>query len=218
MNFDLPSWTRLWRQLISRDNAEHWFNEISLRYNEPHRHYHNAQHIGECLREFAGIRDQTTHPTELELALWLHDVIYDPQRSDNEDQSKIFAAQLLTDAGAPAPFTQHVLDLIEATKHNCDPADEGAQLIIDIDLSILGQPSDRFWQYEKQIRAEYSFVPDQTFRAKRAEILKLFLARPRIYHTDHFQRRYETQARANLAASISQLLTPTPNGNKKASF
>jgi predicted metal-dependent HD superfamily phosphohydrolase len=74
-----------------------------------------------------------------------------------------------------------------------------------VDLSILGQSEARFAEYESQIRSEYAWVAQEVFNTKRAEILRCFLARRRLYSTDHFFDRYEVQARQNLAQSIRTL-------------
>ncbi|HWA25203.1 MAG TPA: hypothetical protein VG734_05960, partial [Lacunisphaera sp.] len=81
-----------------------------------------------------------------------------------------------------------------------------AALLLDIDLAILGQPAERFWQYEAAIRQEYAWVPAVTFAEKRAEILRKFLERPALYQTPAFRTRYETTARANLKAAIERLI------------
>jgi predicted metal-dependent HD superfamily phosphohydrolase len=52
---------------------------------------------------------------------------------------------------------------------------------------------------------EFDSVPSLLFRRKRAEILESFLARPRIYTTELFGERYESQARHNLAKAIERL-------------
>jgi predicted metal-dependent HD superfamily phosphohydrolase len=70
-------------------------------------------------------------------------------------------------------------------------------------LSILGAPAARFAEYERQIRAEYSFVPQALFAEKRRAILQTFLARPRIYSTVHFHHALEQRARANLASVLA---------------
>jgi predicted metal-dependent HD superfamily phosphohydrolase len=92
-----------------------------------------------------------------------------------------------------------------ATKQHDGSLHPDAPLLVDVDLSILGQPPERFWQYENQIRAEYEWVPNEVFATRRAEILEQFLARKRIYSTDNFFRKYEAQARMNLRASVENL-------------
>jgi predicted metal-dependent HD superfamily phosphohydrolase len=80
-----------------------------------------------------------------------------------------------------------------------------APLLVDVDLSILGPPPERFWEYERQIRKEYDWVAVDVFATKRAEILQKFLERPRIYSTEMFFQKLEVQARIDLGASIRQL-------------
>jgi predicted metal-dependent HD superfamily phosphohydrolase len=79
------------------------------------------------------------------------------------------------------------------------------QLLVDIDLSILGAAPERFDEYETQVRAEYRWVPDFMFKPKRREILGEFLARDRIYATPVLRAQLEAHARMNLARSIARL-------------
>ena len=69
----------------------------------------------------------------------------------------------------------------------------------------VGAAPQRFDEYEMQVRQEYAWVPEETFRRRRAEILGQFLARRHIYSTEAFRERYEPRARANLARSLSTL-------------
>ena len=72
-------------------------------------------------------------------------------------------------------------------------------------LAILGAPVERSDEYERQVRQEYSWVPAFLFRRTRRGILEGFLARPHVYHTEHFRASYERHARANLERSIERL-------------
>lgn len=182
-----------------------WFNRVQERYSENHRHYHNAEHIAECLSELESLKVVGEPDLALELAVWLHDVIYDPHRSDNEDQSIQFAEKLLVDAGVSKDITAKVGRLIDVTRHSGTPDDQLERWMVDIDLAILGREPKRFWRYEEAIRAEYDFVPETIFHAKRTEILEGFLQRTSIYHCKVFHDRYERQARENLAASVAKL-------------
>jgi predicted metal-dependent HD superfamily phosphohydrolase len=80
-------------------------------------------------------------------------------------------------------------------------------LIVDIDLSILGSPRSRFIEYEKQIREEYSRVPNEIFNERRRALLMKFLFNKHIYNTPYFQNNYEDKARDNLAYSIKNILS-----------
>ncbi|WP_296509831.1 N-methyl-D-aspartate receptor NMDAR2C subunit [Rhodoferax sp.] len=172
-------------------------------YAEPHRQYHSTQHLTECLQSFEAVCHLAQRPAEVALALWFHDAVYDVQRHDNEAQSAAWAREALTTAGVQADVTERVCALVMATRHTSAPAAGDAQLLVDIDLSILGADAQRFAQYEQQILEEYAFVPEAVFRTKRKEVLQSFSDRPRIYGTEHFYDALEVRARANLARAVA---------------
>lgn len=173
------------------------------RYAEPHRRYHTLQHLGECLDTFERERDHAQRPGEVALALWFHDAIYDLQAHDNEARSADWARDALHAAGIDADATQRVHDLIMATKHDAQPTDADARLLVDIDLAILGAEPERFAEYEQQIRAEYAHVPLEVFAPRRRLILARFLARDPLYQTPGVRARREAQARINLRGALS---------------
>ena len=198
-------WSQLWRSASGDGDGAAWFEVLSKRYEEPHRYYHRPQHIVECLAEFDSARHLASQPLAVELAIWFHDVIYDTHAPDNEEQSAVLSQQCLADAGANPNLRDAVRDLVLVTKTHDPSKHIDAPLLVDIDLSILGHPENRFWEYETQVRQEYAWVPEDIFRNKRAEILEQFLARNRIYSTELFFQLREKQARANLKASIQRL-------------
>jgi predicted metal-dependent HD superfamily phosphohydrolase len=181
------------------------FTEILARYREPQRAYHTDQHLIECLDWFDRVSDRADEPHAVEMALWYHDAVYWPRRSDNEQASADLAAAHLRAAGAAAALVARVAALIMCTVHRAEPPPGDAALLADIDLAILGAPPARYAEYEAQIRREYSWVPELLFRRRRAEILQAFLARPRLYATAVFGEQRERQARINLTESIGRL-------------
>src|SRR5205085_2474304 len=115
-------WTAMWRS-FGAEEPQRLYDELMARYAEPHRHYHTAQHLDECL------------------------ALYDE----------------------------------------------------------IGAPPARFDEYERQVRAEYTWGPEFLFRRKRRAILEAFMARPAIYATAPLGERLEARARANLARSLARL-------------
>jgi predicted metal-dependent HD superfamily phosphohydrolase len=202
---DQDRWVALWRAIIASGDPLPWFSRLATAYSEPHRHYHNQRHIGECLAEFDGARHLARHGETIELALWFHDAVYDPKAADNEEQSAALAERCLIEAGVQAAIIAAVDGLIMATKHHEVGTDEDTALMVDVDLSIFGQPEERFLEYEAQIREEYAWVPRIIFGPKRAKILERFLGRKRLYASDWFHDKYERQARRNLEVSIRNL-------------
>ena len=197
-------WEKLWRSAAATGDSRPWYQQLSNLYREPHRTYHNFEHIAECLSEFDQTRHLAIQPGSVEFALWFHDAVYDPKASDNEEKSAEMAKRCLEDAGLRT-IAATVADLVMATKRHDVGTNRDAALVVDIDLSILGKEPNRFEQYETQIRGEYSWVPEPVFNSRRAEILQTFLARPQIYTNQDFVTRYERRARENLARSIQRL-------------
>jgi len=136
---------------------------------------------------------------EVEAGLGFHDAVYELRCGDNEEQSARLAEGVLSKASALREVGARIAALVLATKHTASPESTDEQLLINVDLSILGATESRFAEYERQVCEEYSFVPEVVFREKRRTMLRSFIARPRIYSTEHFSGLLEQQARVNLA-------------------
>ena len=198
------SWLSAWRGISSTTDGEDTYAAVIARYREPHRRYHTLQHLGECLGLFKIARSLSFCAAEVEVALWFHDAIYDVKRSDNEEQSAEWAKTAIVRSGASVEAATLVHSLVMVTKHTRMPRGPEEQLLVDIDLSVLGSNKERFAEYERQIREEYAHVPDLLFKRRRREILASFLDRPRIYSTTHFYETLEASARANLRFAIGE--------------
>lgn len=197
-------WTALMRSL-GLPASEATFAALDAAYREPHRRYHTTRHIDDCLAQFDLLRGQAEAPDAIELALWFHDAIYDPYRSGSEERSADWAARFLDEAGAAPVLAQRVRELILATRHEAAASDADTAILIDVDLSILGADRARYDAFEKDVRAEYRWVPRPLFRRERRKILASFLQRERIFLTPAFHARYEMAARDNLARAIHAL-------------
>lgn len=197
-----PSWLRGWRGIGAISDGGEIYAALIARYNEPHRKYHALQHLAECLRLFATVQNLSPYAAEIEVALWFHDAIYDVHRHDNEELSAEWARAAVIQGGASAEIAERIYSLIMVTKHTGAPTLTEEQLLVDVDLSILGASQERFAEYEHQIREEYAFVPEVIFKEKRRDILKSFLDRSRLYGTAYFHDKLEMRARANLRAAI----------------
>lgn len=167
------------------------------------RHYHTLSHLEACLRELDAARELAVRPAEVELALWFHDAVYRSWRRDNEAQSATLAARLLR--AAPIETVERIRQSILATVHRDEEFAGDTALVVDIDLSILGTEPEIYAQFERAIRREYWWVPRSRYVAGRGKVLAGFLERATIYQHDTFYKRYEAQARVNIAAALKQL-------------
>ena len=201
---DIERWRLLMRKLGADENlATH--EKLTAAYSEPHRHYHTGEHIVDCLDRLGEAQTEARSSEEVELALWFHDAIYKPTSSRNELESAEWASEFLQQTGASQRRCQRVYDHILATKHDAEPPDADARLLVDIDLSILGRDETFYDRFEENVRKEYRWVPWPLYRRKRRQILASFLSRASIYSTAHFRDRYEHAARRNLDRAISAL-------------
>lgn len=202
---DFTHWQRCCASLALTDSLViSWHRRLLSAYSEPQRAYHSLQHLEECLL----LLDETKleRRTLVEMALWFHDAVYNPRATDNEEQSAALAEAALIEGRIANVQIAVVKRLIMVTKSHQPSDDIDEQTLADIDLAVLGASPARFDEYESQIQSEYAWVPENTYRAKRAEILHGFLKREHLYRTTAFQVRFEAQARLNLQRLILALL------------
>ena len=173
---------------------------VVAKYQEAHRHYHNLEHV---LSSLDWLDQLAFHDPLIEGAIWFHDVIYDPTRSDNE----VASAHYFESATSPwldLETRNEITRLILATDPSIPPTgDPLQQLMVDIDLAILGSKPDAYESYRKAIRREYQHVSEPDFKRGRAAILERFLAK-RIYQTTEFQH-LEEPARENMNRGLALL-------------
>ncbi|OYW71551.1 MAG: hypothetical protein B7Z37_27485 [Verrucomicrobia bacterium 12-59-8] len=196
----LESWLSLWQRFGLSGDARAWHERLLSAYAEPQRAYHTLQHLEECLLilDEARATGLIAKPDLIEMALWFHDAVYDPKGGENEELS----AQMALEALGDTEMAREVARLILLTKSHQPGNGLDDAWIIDIDLAIFAQPLERVLEYERQIRAEYAWVPEAVYVEKRAEILNDFLNRQQIYFTAWARERFDARARENLRALI----------------
>ena len=189
---------------LLREPDNIWYQLATL-YSEPHRHYHTLDHVAACLKWLDHYRHLADDPLTMELALWAHDVIYDPRASDNEVRSADWFAEHFEDSTLTKHQKDRVHALILATIHPHPPTDADMALLQDIDLSILGADAELYDRYEGWIRQEYAFVPEEAIRKGRGAVLQSFLDQGVIYHTPELREKLEAPARNNLNRALDNL-------------
>lgn len=197
-------WLKLAQSLGWQGDAAAVWAVLQTRYAEPVRAYHNLDHIAACLRAFDEAPRDGADGIAVELAIWFHDAIYDPQAKDNEVQSAELFAGMAKLAGLSEALSERVRGLILITQHKAPPQTSEEQLLVDVDLSILGADETAFAEYERQIRSEYAWVLEKDFGLRRAAVLEQFLQREQIYLTAYFFHRYEANARENLRGACER--------------
>tara|TARA_R110002051_G_scaffold50231_1_gene97363 strand:+ start:67 stop:738 length:672 start_codon:yes stop_codon:yes gene_type:complete len=195
---------------VTPDDAQALWQSIFVRYGEPQRAYHTLSHIEQLLVQFDSIRHHLTAPYIVALALYYHDVIYNPTRADNEQKSAEYAVDTLSSYLSPEQYEHIYVFIMMTANHQIDESTDSvkyndAAYLLDMDLSILGAPWPTYRQYAKAIRQEYAHVADDNYRDGRTAVLQGLLAHPKLYLTDHYYNQLETQARDNIKHELTLL-------------
>jgi predicted metal-dependent HD superfamily phosphohydrolase len=234
-----PGWRRChakWLELCasvgvaSEEVQAKWWDRLRRQYGEdPVRRYHTLEHIDDLLGQFQEC--SWTHPEGMMLCLFFHDVVYDPTRGDNEEQSCAVLEEFLDEVRPHEEVAVASTVGVLCTKYHsvavpASPAEgvssvtgrvSTAQLgllevgtvadiaqFLDLDMSILASDPERYGLYARQIREEYAHIPQDEFVRGRAAFLRSASGRT-TYLTPQFEH-LNARARRNMEREL-QLLT-----------
>ncbi len=172
------------------------------RHSEPSRHYHGLGHVARMLDEAEALT--FSDRDAVELAVFFHDVVYDPARDDNEERSALALRDRL-DGLVPAPVLARAEAMVLATRRHEETGEPDADLFLDLDSSILAAPRPEYARYAKGVRREY--VPvygEAAYRRGRLVFLRTTLARGRVFLTERFRGR-DSAALANMTREAKAL-------------
>lgn len=199
-----------WNKLVSKYSKDpelinNLWNQIQTCYSTPGRYYHNLSHLEYMLEKAqlhkTGLLDQDT----VILSIFYHDLVYDPQRNDNEQNSAIIAGKALASLGLPEDQILKCQNQVLATKYHDIPGDHDTNYLIDFDLAILGDSPGNYRKYSKNIRKEYYMFNDRLYKKGRSKVISHFIGKERIFNTRWFYDNYELQARENLKTELENL-------------
>lgn len=208
--------------IIEQDNYRYnkkqilqFLNLFFQQYSQKNRSYHNLEHITHCFSELKLIENNLSETDyfKLFMAILGHDVIYGAK--NNEKTDEVLSAEfLMTQAHnffdfKQTQFSELFLDssiLIEATQHQIQNSNKTnlTDILISIDLAILGQNEAIYSNYCNNIRQEYSHIQLNDYQIGRSKALKTFIDKEKIFPSTLFQH-YESKARVNLGKEILSL-------------
>jgi predicted metal-dependent HD superfamily phosphohydrolase len=208
-------WLSLARGLgIAEAPAKEIWRDLAAAYGENGRFYHNFDHIQHTLDVAEQLKEVAVDFTAVQLAIWFHDVVYDPLRSDNEAESANYAERVLQPLGVPDALLAKVRQLILATKtHETAVANPDVWVMLDADLAILSAPPEQYDAYALAIRQEYSFVPEEAYVVGRTAVLQKFLARSPFYFTEKMRGLGDTAVYANISRELLELKKRNTEGH-----
>ncbi|MDG9704214.1 hypothetical protein [Streptomyces sp. DH37] len=190
-------------------------DDLLARWAEPHRRYHTTDHLIAVLDRIGLLSAHCDGPEEVattSLAAWFHDAVHLPDRSTNEERSARLAERALPEAGLTPALSAEVARLVRLTAtHDPAPGDASGEVLCDADLAVLAGSPQEYAAYAAAVREEYAFVPDDAFRAGRADVLRRLLDLPTLFRTHYGRERWEHTARRNLTTEL-ELLTASGAG------
>lgn len=201
-----------WRRTLDKLQVKpslglRFFGEIFRQYSAESRHYHNINHLRFGFETLDEVFQEEPSLGLVEAAFWYHDFVYVPKLLDNESKSAFLAAdRLQRGLGVPEDATSQVAILINATAHNAPPRTRDAEILLDIDLAILGAEPEDFDAYERGIWLEYQgFVESDDFCHGRLKVLRGFQRKHLFWSPEMRQSAFEQRAKVNLRRAIQKL-------------
>lgn len=181
---------------------EKYISLVKPYYDEPHRKFHNWDHIVYGLNMFKKLNTGTT---EQKIAWLFHDIIYDPTRKDNEPLSAELAQKYIKENGDETKISVDSVTKIIHDTANHIPNHSLSGLVLDIDMSSLAEIDYNEFERQRILAAqEYAFYgKDAVISGTRLFILNT-LNQERIFTTDAFQSM-EPIARSNLKKYLDSL-------------
>jgi predicted metal-dependent HD superfamily phosphohydrolase len=201
---------------------------LSTLYAQSHRHYHNINHVNQCLGELQRLQ-KVNHilfkSKIIEEAIWFHDAVYNQyaEPGENERESANLAwqysrnADTLSDTLSSEPLRNIILATANHTEtQEFSPKDfreyvGEAKIMLDIDLHSLGGSWDSYIENGKNIRKEFPYISDNLFLKNRLGFLETLNKRESFFYTDYFKEKYHASSKQNVNKDI--LLIKNSNFN-----
>lgn len=211
-------WTQLWKcespDAQTLERSAYWFDFLTgeTSYGSTQRHYHNLDHLVHGLTEIkvwaANCDASTEDVNTLKKAFWFHDAVYakhQKEMSDEEASAQMWLESCLDTDNAEGPAS-----LIRATDHFQQLGIQHPlkDVLLGVDLAILGQNQDIYDTYAHAIRAEYNYIPTELFNANRIRALKQLCEKAnsqQLYQNEYFSSQYNAKAIENMKREIDVL-------------
>lgn len=196
------SWNKLASDiLLDNESSKRTFSFLLHMYSDPRRHYHNLNHIYDCLNliDGADVFDtgvlKKTDEKIIKLAIWFHDVYYTSgyPTIDEEMSIKILSSIIPENVNVPLHKVAKLIDLTSShtTNNQISVTDEVSKTFLDIDLSVMAYKKDLYDEYVNNITAEYkAFHPlsdINKMKLFRITFLNSILNKKKIYLSSTFE-------------------------------
>ena len=132
-----------WRGLVGDEAAG---RELLARWSEPHRRYHDVDHLRAVLHAVDELAGDASDADTVRLAAWFHDAVYSGRPGGRTSATARSSRRPCCPAlGVEAQQVAEVVRLVELTAtHEPAPADANGAVLCDADLAVLGGDPDSY--------------------------------------------------------------------------
>jgi predicted metal-dependent HD superfamily phosphohydrolase len=215
---------------ISEEKKESWtkrsWSILKFGYGNTDREYHNFDHIEDLLNKFNLIEDKIKYPQAFKLAIWFHDVIFNPLSKHSEDDSALLARRLLDELDEELSvrvselvlftkwdsgwfFEGTVEDLHRNYSFEFSTMNEDFLYLRDIDWSGFGSSWGNYSKNTRQIYMESYFQSTKENKKKRIKFLEWIrnsLPKQReLFSTELFRKMLTEKAYRNIDKELKIL-------------
>jgi predicted metal-dependent HD superfamily phosphohydrolase len=210
---------RYWLPLAAFHKAGAW-EALDAAYGDPRRAYHSWSHISDLLQALDEVPQLLTRRDLVTTAIFWHDAVYttrdetQKRRADIDnvhDSARLFRDYSLfgaTDTSAVFELVMATADHLEskASRERYPGFSDDLDLLLDLDLSTLAAPWERFSANFRAIRFEFSWVPEPVFNAGQGGFLASLLANEdKLFRRAEPIRRWRAPAIGNIVRCLEEL-------------
>jgi pantetheine-phosphate adenylyltransferase len=165
------------QELLNKYGIRADINMILDIWNESHRKFHNLDHLSDLVGQIneshsEGVLDEK-QTEKLLITAMFHDIVYEPDRQDNEERSAEFLMNLCEDKSNKDIL--EIRDAILDTKHHLS-ASPLAETFNRFDMNVIERDFDHLMKWEEGISAEYvPFYGEEMYKEGRLKFLESLL-------------------------------------------
>lgn len=161
----------LYKKLLEDNLKPGSIRFIYNNWKDKNRYWHNIDHLEDIISHIERWRYRFSKEEfdQLILAAFFHDAIYDPKDPDNNEENSL---DLLKKSYSGDTKLDLAEKAIMCTKSRKRPLDFPCKIFWEADNSIFKKTWKDYLDWEKKIRKEYYFVPDDIYKKARIKFLE----------------------------------------------
>ena len=163
--------------LLENGFSEAKVADIRKSYLEPHRFYHNFEHLHSIVSSIKTLDLDDSENDLLYIAAAYHDIVYDPKNHPGVNESESVKRFLKDVKGTGYDKDEPesidlICEIIECTAKRTRPLSKLPGLFWEIDNSILNSGFRELLDYEDKIFKEYQYVSYSVYKQGRIKFLE----------------------------------------------